>query len=1280
VAFIVSGASFARATASPDAVVTITLPFDGGSAALPRDARGLVFRIYDAPSGGTLLAGPFAPSRVTARGERSLVTFGPVPPRVFEVDRRWLDVSSGTTTFPRVELQVASYDHSEDGRALTGGRTLGVRERATVSPEGVTRAMSNVVKVVDNGPPENRFDLVLLGDGYTADQLGLYASRVAQMVPGLFTWEPYTRYARYFNIYRVDVVSNESGVDGDPTCDILRDTALDFSLPCGTQWITFNSDKAWQQAAAAPAADRILILGNTRYGGGFSWYGGVSGMGGDPYYPGLALHELGHGIASLADEYFEVNAHYSWGEPVEPNVSVYDATTMAQLGTKWSRWLGASDPAFDGPVGTYEGGKYAGTGIYRPSPLSKMRSVDQPFNLPSVEQLLFQLYHYVRPIDDATPPGTLLDQYTTAFVRPLRLTDSRLAVEWRIDGTSIPGATEETFDPARYNLPIGPHTLTAVVTDTTSWVRDEAMRSAWMSDSRSWAIEIGDRSPRITMPAEVQTDEGALLSLTIGVADPDGDPVTSLTAIGSAIDAGATFTPDATHSSALLAWTPDFTRAGTYEVYVTASNILTRTAMMIISVRNVNRVPVVTAPATARAAENSLLTIDVSATDPDLERVSLSASAVSENAWFEDHGDNRGMLGWYVDFEEAGEYLVRFTGTDVLGGSGGAETRITIDNTDRAPIVSAPGQATVTEGERLTFVVTAADPDGEAIDRMSASPLPPGASFIVDPPGAGTFDWTPGFADAGVHRVEFRASNALEAVAAVDIRVGDLPRPPVVTAPAHVTGAEGAPLGFDVGASDPDGEPIDSLSADPLPPGAEFTPNASRTSGHFAWTPDFSRAGSYGVVLSAKSACRAEGVSGPVPAECQIGTASVTIEIANTDRPPLVACPPSVAGAEGALIEFVVSAADPDGEAVPSIQASGLPLGATFEQGPDPSSRAFRWTPGYDQAGAYTVLFSASNALVGQGTTEIAVEEFNRAPVSDPGGPYAGVAGVAIEMDGSGSYDPDGGPITFEWDFGDGSAAAGSSPSHAYAHGGAFEVRLTVRDAGPASIAALGTTTATVAQALEADLFTTRSDGTIRLESAKPTWCVRVEPKASDFRVEEVDLASLLLRYGETEIAALAGKGGEFGDQDMDGIPDIGACFGKPDLRTAFASLPSGRATVTVDVEGALVSGARIRGTVSVDVVAKTGDVTASLAPNPMVSKGTLTFSIVTPGRTRVSLFDLHGRLVRVVRDEAWTRTGYHDVPVDGSSSREKGLPSGIYFYRVESRDGIAVGRFAVIH
>ena len=92
--------------------------------------------------------------------------------------------------------------------------------------------------------------------------------------------------------------------------------------------------------------------------------------------------------------------------------------------------------------------------------------------------------------------------------------------------------------------------------------------------------------------------------------------------------------------------------------------------------------------------------------------------------------------------------------------------------TNQAPVVTAPPSVSVTAEDSLTFVVTASDPDGDAISSLAAVGLPDGATFT---PAAGntsgTLRWAPSLASAGLHIVKFVATNAFSSVDSTGITV-----------------------------------------------------------------------------------------------------------------------------------------------------------------------------------------------------------------------------------------------------------------------------------------------------------------------------------------------------------------------------------------------------------------------------------------------------------------------------------------------------------------------------
>ena len=89
---------------------------------------------------------------------------------------------------------------------------------------------------------------------------------------------------------------------------------------------------------------------------------------------------------------------------------------------------------------------------------------------------------------------------------------------------------------------------------------------------------------------------------------------------------------------------------------------------------------------------------------------------------------------------------------------------------------------------------------------------------------------------------------------------------------------------------------------------------------------------------------------------------------------------------------------------------------------------------------------------------EAALPTGNQAPVANAGADQTAFVGETVSFNGSGSYDPDGTIVTYDWVFGDGETGAGVTTTHAYATAGTYTVTLTVTD----NEGATGTDTASV--------------------------------------------------------------------------------------------------------------------------------------------------------------------------------------------------------------------------
>jgi hypothetical protein len=190
--------------------------------------------------------------------------------------------------------------------------------------------------------------------------------------------EPFRSYRNYLNVYRVEIVSKDSGVRCDPDerdnpSNDNKDTALRLRYnggctdplargvtygpaPAGSPAGTPNGNAARNaimntyviSALGIPASSQniqsLAIFNRLTYGG----IGGTAATtsGGAPQGPLISLHELGHSLGTLIDEYpyssrDVVRPCYTGGEPTNINhtVRTSEASMIADR-IKWWRWLG----------------------------------------------------------------------------------------------------------------------------------------------------------------------------------------------------------------------------------------------------------------------------------------------------------------------------------------------------------------------------------------------------------------------------------------------------------------------------------------------------------------------------------------------------------------------------------------------------------------------------------------------------------------------------------------------------------------------------------------------------------------------------------------------------------------------------------------------------------------------------------------------------------------------------------------------------------------------------
>jgi hypothetical protein len=87
----------------------------------------------------------------------------------------------------------------------------------------------------------------------------------------------------------------------------------------------------------------------------------------------------------------------------------------------------------------------------------------------------------------------------------------------------------------------------------------------------------------------------------------------------------------------------------------------------------------------------------------------------------------------------------------------------------------------------------------------------------------------------------------------------------------------------------------------------------------------------------------------------------------------------------------------------------------------------------------------------------------------------------------------------------------------------------------------------------------------------------------------------------------------------------------------------------------------------------------SSVFPNPLNPSAKLVFATTTWGPARVTIYGVNGERIRTLMDSPGVGPGRHEVTIDGRGPRGSRLLSGVYFFRIETPEGEAVGRFAVV-
>ena len=505
------------------------------------------------------------------------------------------------------------------------------------------------------------------------------------------------------------------------------------------------------------------------------------------------------------------------------------------------------------------------------------------------------------------------------------------------------------------------------------------------SVSFTWIVTETNRAPSLAALGDRSDDEGQAVAVQLAGSDPDDDP---LSYSASGLPPDLAIDPD----SGLISGALTYSAAGgsPYRVEVTVTDgELSDTRELSWAIGETNAVPTLTASADQFGAEGDAVAVSVAAADPDGDTLSFGAVGLPPGVTLDaGSGLMSGVLAYSAS--ASSPYLVGLTVTDGRLTDRGSFTW-TVTDTNRAPVLVAPGDEVIAEGDRIRLAIAATDADGDVL-ALSTSGLPAGLSLsgaeivgVVDYAAAASSPY-------GV--VVTATDGVLSASASFVWTVTDTNRAPSLAGLADRSAVEGAAVVLSVSASDPDGDPV-SYGATGLPVGVEVEASTGVISG----TLDYAAAASspYGVVVTV--------IDGVLSA-----SASFVWTVTDTNRAPSLAGLADRSAVEGTAVVLSVSASDPDGDSL-SYGATGLPVGVEVEA----STGVISGTLDYAAAASspYGVVVTVIDGVLSASASFVwTVTNTNRAPaLSDPGA-QTSAEGEPVALTVA-VTDPDGDAVTY---------------------------------------------------------------------------------------------------------------------------------------------------------------------------------------------------------------------------------------------------------------------------
>ena len=479
---------------------------------------------------------------------------------------------------------------------------------------------------------------------------------------------------------------------------------------------------------------------------------------------------------------------------------------------------------------------------------------------------------------------------------------------------------------------------------------------------------LSNQAPTFASISNQSLNEGTSITLSIDASDVENDAIVFSTINLPLFVTAANSTPGVL----LLTISPDATQEGVYtnlSVSVTDQFGATYSQLFNVTVLNTNQAPTISATGVINVNESMTVNTLVTATDEIGSVITLSVSGLPSFATFTDNGNGSGIISSSPGYSDAGVYSsVVISATDGLLIST-ANAQITVNNTNRLPVLASIGSQTVTAPANLVVSLSATDQDAEGIV-FSATSLPSFATLTDIGNGTGSISFLPLNSNAGLFTFDVKATDASGGITSETVKltvIGVNFAPQVSIADQFVN--ENGQLNLVITATDVNTNDVVTISASNLPAFATFIDNGNRTA-NMIFSPGYYDASVY------------TNISITVNDGLLSGSDLFDVTVNNVNQLPVVNPLLNRTMIGGTTLSVNVSATDADGDAVILI-ASNLPSFAMFTDNGN-GTGLLVLSPLFTDAGTFTAItFTAADASSTSLTAafDLEVQSFNNVPV-----------------------------------------------------------------------------------------------------------------------------------------------------------------------------------------------------------------------------------------------------------------------------------------------------------